>query len=146
MPAPWSRALETNLWHSVRLAPDGHVVAMSTGDAIEARMAEGLCAYRQELGAVRAPMLAIAAMPGTITDLYPWLPSTIDEEVRAVAESQLVGARGGIAANVAGFRAQAPTARTLLLENSNHYVFVRHQQQVLDALREFLPVPMPAGG
>ena len=143
LPAPWSPALESNLWHAVALDRDGRVVATSTSDATEARMGAGICAYRPEFAAVRAPMLAVVAMPGAVTDLWPWAPSIADPATVAMLEGIVPLARAGQAANLAGFAAEAPTARTLVIEQSNHYVFVRHQERVLAALRDFLPGVMP---
>jgi pimeloyl-ACP methyl ester carboxylesterase len=145
MPAPWSRALESNLWHAVALDDAGRMTGMSTDDATEALMGAGMCGYRQEFGALRAPALAIVAMPGEIGDLFPWVPATADGEALAIARAVLAQARQGIAANIAGFQAELPSARTLVIDHSNHYVFVRHQEQVLAALRDFLPGTMPGG-
>ena len=136
--APWTPALENNLWHAVVVDRDGHVVALSTSDEINAVMNMESRVYRPEFSKLKMPALAIGALPGTIFDVMPWLPPTVSGDSLATAQLALGLYRGQIQSNVAGFGAEAPKATTMFVENTTHYLFVVTESQVVEALRNFL--------
>ena len=138
-PAPWSSAIENNWRHAVVLDAEGHVVALSTDDSIEAQVLAGACRYLQEFSSLRAPSLAIGAVPGTIQDLFPWVPRELSGEALTFARETIAKWQHDVPVILAEYAAQAPRSSTILVKSSNHYVFVRDQARVVAALRSFLP-------
>jgi pimeloyl-ACP methyl ester carboxylesterase len=136
---PWTPAREIDLWYTVVLGRDGRVVGQSTDPAVDAAIDASTCAYRMELGAIPVPALAIGAAAGTIFDLFPHLPPTVGGDSLAFAEFVLGAFQAQVPADLAAFDALVPRATTLLIPESDHYVFVRHEARVLAALRDFLP-------
>jgi pimeloyl-ACP methyl ester carboxylesterase len=138
-PAPWSSAIENNWRHAVVLDAGGRVVGLSTDDAIEGQVLVGACRYLQEFSSLRAPSLAIAAVPGEIQDLFPWVPRELSGEALTFARNTIAAWQREVPIILAAYSAQAPHSSTILVKNSNHYVFVRDEARVIAALRSFLP-------
>jgi pimeloyl-ACP methyl ester carboxylesterase len=138
-PSPWSDAMENSWRHAVVLDAEGHVLALSTDPSIDAQMSAGACRYVQEFSSLRAPSLAVAAVPGAIQDLFPWVPQKLSGEALTFSRVVLDAWQHEVPVIVAAFAAQAPHSSTVLIRNSNHYVFVRDQARVVAAIRAFLP-------
>jgi pimeloyl-ACP methyl ester carboxylesterase len=141
---PWTPARENNLWHAVDVDGDGRVTGFSTDAAIVAQMTIESFRYRPEFNSLRMPSLAIGALPGTIFDLFPWLPAAVSGDSLTSAELYLNLYQGQIQSNLAGFAAEAPFSSTRFIQNTTHYLFIVNEADIVAALREFLPATMPA--
>jgi pimeloyl-ACP methyl ester carboxylesterase len=141
--APWTAGYENSLWHHLLFNEAGNVLGFNTDDAIVAQVLDGACRYRHEFSQIQVPALAITAMPGTIFDLFPWLPRTVSGDSLATAEWYLRSTQEAIPHAVEEFTAGASQGTVLYVQNSSHYVFVQHQRQVVAALRDFLPAKRP---
>ena len=139
----WTPAREINLWHGVIVGRDGRVLALSTDDAIASMMAAESYRYHAEFSALQMPALAIGALPGSIFDAMPWLPPSVGGDSLVYANLFLGFYRNQIQNNLAGFAAAAPFGTTMFIDNTNHYVFVVNESDIVTALRGFLPAAMP---
>jgi len=137
---PWTPARTNNLWHAVIVdRNDGHVVSLSTSDAIAETMFMKSLQYHAEFSSLKMPAHAIGALPGTIFDQMPWLSPTVSGDSLMYAEFFLGAVRAQIQFNLAAFAAQAPFATTQFIDNTNHYLFVANESDIIAALRGFLP-------
>lgn len=114
---------------------DGTVGEARMADSVEPRLRRGT--PRAELRRIRAPVLAIYAVPRTAAEKYPWLAS-MDAEERRAAER-----RFAVEARILGrqrrrFRREVPGAAVVQIPGGRHYVFLTHPDAVAAAMARFL--------
>jgi uncharacterized protein (DUF305 family) len=120
-----------------RVLPDGRVGE----DVTPARI--GLAILRgtgpTPLDGVRAPLLAIRAVPGSAAALIPWYHE-LDPGDRARADRAFPDLQRVFTDGWAPFLAVSG-ARILDLPDAGHHLYITDQQEVVAAMREFLLAP-----
>lgn len=84
------------------------------------------------------PALGVYAMPGSWEFMMePWYDQS-DAQVRAAVQSLYRLDRQGKESAMARFDAELPDSEVLVLEDGYHWVFLKHEQEVLDAIDHFV--------
>ena len=129
----WSDAVESNLRETSR-APDGTIKPSVAGSVAQGIM-KGAGTPPMDYTKVQAPALSFYA----IYRVPRWLPPDASEEMRKrvethLAESMLPYQRK----NIERFRNEVKNGRVVEVKDSDHYVFVVSQDEVVREMRKFL--------
>jgi pimeloyl-ACP methyl ester carboxylesterase len=92
---------------------------------------------RVDLGRIRAPVLAIYAIPGSAEVMVPWW-QTLDASGRDRARKMYSTISNVSARLSSDFREQVASARAVVVPGARHYVFLTHPGEVTHAMLEFL--------
>ncbi|HXK39723.1 MAG TPA: alpha/beta hydrolase [Candidatus Paceibacterota bacterium] len=131
---PESEIRATRIFH-----PDGRFLRQVTPDRILAAVAGTVEHSNYE--SIRAPMLAIYAVPSTPVQLIPRYKGRYeagDEETRRVLDRIFDMWKPAAKAQRDQFRRAVPHARVVELHGASHYIFISHQEQVLREVKAFL--------
>jgi hypothetical protein len=112
----------------------GCLVADVTPARIDSLMLAG-CGH-PEYGLVRAPALAIYAVVGSASEVFPGWP-TLDAADRVAARQFTATLQRWAARERRRLRRELPTAQVRALHGANHYVFASHRVEVARAMRSF---------
>jgi non-heme chloroperoxidase len=127
----WSDAAEADL-RETALASDGTIkpaLPRKIGQAIFKGTAES----RPDYAKVRARALALYAA----VELPPWIPP--NEDARQKAQDFLISVDLPYQRkNIEKFRREMRKGRVIELRNSNHYLFITNQDEVIREMRKFL--------
>jgi non-heme chloroperoxidase len=117
---------EAELRQTRELTPDGHV----GGPRTKATVPQAILAAEQKYTEIRAPALAIYAVPH---DYGPFVSNNpaVSEAIDAVEAPQNE-------ARAKAFESGVPSARVIRLPHANHYVFMSNEADVLREMRAFL--------
>ena len=85
---------------------------------------------------IRAPALAIYAVPDTVTQLEPWQRE--DKEHLAGQQEIINGVESVERKLRLQFRDEVPLGSILEIHGGHHWIFVSHRDEVISAMRKFL--------
>ena len=88
---------------------------------------------------VRAPALAIYAVPDTVTQLEPW--QRADTEHLAGQQDLIRGIESVERKLRSQFREEVALGSVVEIHGGHHWIFVSHRDEVINAMRRFLLVP-----
>jgi non-heme chloroperoxidase len=129
------RIPEAQLRAIARYDSSGKLVANVTPEVIDSLVIAG-CGH-PDYTAVRAPALAIYAVPDSAPQVFPgW--ARLDSTGRLVARHFTAVLQAWAAAERTRFRRQLPAGQVVELHGANHYVFTSHPAEVSGAMRTFL--------
>jgi len=129
------RIPEAQLRAIARYDSSGKLVANVTPEVIDSLVIAG-CGH-PDYAAVRAPALAIYAVPDSAPQVFPgW--ERLDSAGRDAARHFTGVLQSWAAAERTRFRRELPTGRVVELHGANHYVFASHTAEVTRAMRTFL--------
>jgi pimeloyl-ACP methyl ester carboxylesterase len=129
----WSDAVESNL-RETSLAPDGTIKPSVAGSVAQAIM-QGANTPPMDYTKLQAPALSFYAIYG----VPRWLQPDAGEEMRKKVETHLVESRLPFQrTNIERFRKEVKNGRVVELKDSDHYVFVVSQDEVVREMRKFL--------
>jgi non-heme chloroperoxidase len=97
------------------------------------RVPQAIFAGRQKYASVSAPALAIF---GVWNDA--WTSDLSDPQQRANAEAYSAVQKKRVSRRVDSFKQIAPAARVVVIERTDHYLFVMNEAQVLQEIRAFV--------
>ena len=130
----WPAPLQAQMREALAVQPDGSVVS-NTPPAVAQALFASANAFTPDYRAVRAPALVVAAYPGTMRDLFPWLTEPVDTRTRADTHVLLAALRDARATDEARLTRALPGSRLLRLHDANHAdCFIEHEAAVLQAL------------
>ncbi|AOZ08977.1 alpha/beta fold hydrolase [Cupriavidus malaysiensis] len=130
----WSAAAEAQLRDSLTLLPDGSV-RPNTPAPVAAAMADQGHAFSPDYRAVASPALIVAAEPGAIRDMFPWLSATTDAATLADAQTMLGIFRQARRIDAGRLAAALPGSRVLWLPHASHANFFdEYQGEVVRAI------------
>jgi pimeloyl-ACP methyl ester carboxylesterase len=115
-------------------ADDRFLASTSSSDWLK-RFERG--ARRVELSRIRAPVLAIYALPGSAEVMVPWW-QTLDAGSRDRARKMYSAIADVVTRLRSDFRERVSGARAVLVPGARHYVFLTHPGEVTHAMLEFL--------
>ena len=122
--------------------PDGRFFRPVTPDRILGAVAN--IVEHPNYESIRAPVLAIYAVPRTAVQLIPRYKNRYeraDLETRQVLDKIFAIWRPAAKAQRDQFRKAVPHARVVELYGASHYLFISHQERVLREVRAFLRTP-----
>jgi pimeloyl-ACP methyl ester carboxylesterase len=129
----WSDAVESNL-RETSLAPDGTIKPSVAGPVAQAIL-KGANTPPMDYTRVQAPALSFYAIYG----MPRWLPPDMSGELRQKVETHLVESRLPFQRkNIERFRKEVKNGRVVEVKDSDHYVFVVSQDEVVREMRKFL--------
>ncbi len=129
----WSDGVESNL-RETSLAPDGTIKPSVSGSVAQAIL-KGANTPPMDYTRVQAPALGFYATYG----MPRWLPPDTSEEMRKKVETHLVESRLPFQRkNIERFRKEVKNGRVIEVKDSDHYVFVVSQDEVVLEMRKFL--------
>jgi hypothetical protein len=85
---------------------------------------------------IRAPALAIYAVPDTVTQLEPWQRD--DKEHLSGQQDIIRGVESVERKLRLQFRDEVPLGSILEIHGGHHWIFVSHRDEVIGAMRKFL--------
>lgn len=117
------------------------ILTSSTGsDSLGVALQRG--ALPSELGRIKAPVLALWAMPRSVEDQYPYWGS-LDSRARARLQASFRDQQAVRRSHLQAFRAEVGGARVVTLAGARHFVFLTHARPVADQMRAFLSSRRP---
>ena len=122
---------ESELHQSLELTPDGRVGKRRNPPAGAASIATGMKKY----ATISGPVLAIFAISHR---LAPWIKESSDPEIQKTQEEFAAKQATVAQLQAKAFEEGVPTARVVRIADSNHYVFLSNQSQVLREMQDFL--------
>jgi pimeloyl-ACP methyl ester carboxylesterase len=129
----WSDAVESNL-RETSLAPDGTIKPSVAGPVAQAIL-KGADTPPMDYTKVQAPALSFYAIYG----MPRWLQPNTSEEMRKKVETHLVESRLPFQRkSIERFRKEVKNGRVVEVKDSDHYVFVVSQDEVVREMRKFL--------
>ena len=130
----------------VRL-PEGELIAfhrmndpyLAGSPSIDARTQQAISAAIQapDYAAVKIPALAIYAFEDPHKPLPPWYDPG-DEELLAVVAERARISNAKKRASIELFKGNVEKGQVLEMQNATHYIFQSNQQEVLDAIEQFV--------
>ena len=129
---------------SSHLPPEGEILAsydLTTGmlkhnalylDAIAANL------QAPEYARIAVPALGIYAVPGSPAALMETWYDQDDLDLRKVVAELFRMESQGKAAQMARFDTEIPDSQVVALEDADHWIFVSHEQAVLEAIDRFI--------
>lgn len=105
-----------------------------TPDSLKARVGSGKQVAHYDR--IRCRALAIFAVPDSLADVVPYYRE-LDAAGRAQADSLLVFVQGVVADAQARIE-RLPQFHIVDVHGSNHYLFLQHPREVVEAMRKFL--------
>lgn len=109
-------------------------------DSLQSRLDRGIA--RVDFQQLRAPVLAIYAVPGTAETMFPYW-AALDSASRERARTSYLAVRTLLDRLRVQFQRYVPHARVVVIPGARHYVFLTHPGEVEHAMLEFLVPPQP---
>lgn len=131
----WSFPLEENFNHDIIVGPNGSVTPR-TDITVLFDISQCKDAYYAELADVKAPVLAIYAIPGSIFQALPWLPTDINGTAKADAENYLNQIQVQLRNWTTTFKSLVPHAEVQVWENNTHYFFLQNSAYATNVASE----------
>ncbi|WP_071323852.1 alpha/beta fold hydrolase [Janthinobacterium sp. 1_2014MBL_MicDiv] len=130
----WWPALDAYWRDTLQVQADGSV-RPATPAAIATAMATGAYAHAPDYRAVRAPALVIAAQPGSLRDVTPWLTAQSEPRLLAATRTFLRIYPQAHQADFARTVAALPGSTLLVLDNAAHAdFFIEYETAVVHAI------------
>jgi len=133
----WSRAMENSFRDSVEVLSDGSV-RPRTGDEITQQMLATAQQYKPEWDKITVPALVLVPIPGRIEQIFPYLPESITDTVRLLAELVLEGDVSSKRVQSGEFRQKVANVQVVEIPDAEHYVFVQYLDETVRLMRDFL--------
>lgn len=133
--AVWGAPMETQLQHTVRTTPEGRVVDRMP-DPVAAAIQATFAGYTPQYAALRMPVLSIVCLRDG-TDYLSSEYMTEQQKAR-VLEYFSADLLPQVHRSIERFRRAVPHARILEIPGGHHYCFLKHEQVVVAAMRDFL--------
>jgi pimeloyl-ACP methyl ester carboxylesterase len=127
----WSDAVEADL-RETSVAQDGSIKATLSREVGQA-IFKNAATFRPDYTKVKAPALSFYANYG----IQPWVPQN-DEAQRKSREFLDTVNLPYQNKNIEKFKSQMRNGRVVEIQNSNHYVFIKNQEEVVREMRKFL--------
>jgi pimeloyl-ACP methyl ester carboxylesterase len=91
-----------------------------------------------DYASINVPALGIYAVPGSPDALMEGWFDQDDAQLRAMVAELYRMDRAGKESQIARFDSEIPDSQVLVLENADHWIFVSHEEQVLNAVENFV--------
>jgi pimeloyl-ACP methyl ester carboxylesterase len=91
-----------------------------------------------DYASITVPALGIYAVPGSPDALMEGWFDKDDAQLRAMVAELYRMDRAGKESQIARFDSEIPDSQVLVLENADHWIFVSHEEQVLNAVENFV--------
>jgi pimeloyl-ACP methyl ester carboxylesterase len=118
-----------------RFDANDRFVGSSTSEDWLKRLDAGM--KQVDLRRIRAPVLAIYAVPGSAEVMLPYW-QTLDASARDRASKMYLAVRGVIARLGSDFQERVAHVRVVKVPGARHYIFLTHPGEVTHAMLEFL--------
>ena len=133
--AVWGAPMETQPRHTVRTTPEGRVVDRMA-DPVVAAIQATFAGCTPQYAALRMPELSIVCLRDG-TD-YPSSEYMTEEQKAQVLEYSSADLLPQVHRSIERFRRAVPHARVLEIPGGYHDCFLKHEQVVVTAMRDFL--------
>jgi len=131
----WCEASEANLRHNIKPAPDGGWVDKMS-DAIGQANSEMMRSYDAHYADIRAPMLSIFALVDGMDYLSrDYMDEAQRAQVLEFVKNELIPYHTRY---IEQFRQTLPQAQVVVIRQGHHYCFIKDEEAVYSAMREFL--------
>ena len=133
--AIWNEAMETQAQHEITRSSEGKIIDRMS-DAIGQAFTNTLRSYVPEEAGIKAPVLGIfSTSNGSYYISEDWMTEEQKAQVREFFETVN---DPWIRENIGQFQRNLPQAQILVLPEGHHYCFISKEEQVYNAMREFL--------
>lgn len=133
--AVWGAPMEMHLRHTVRTTPDGRVVDRMPA-AVAAAIQAAFAGFTPQYAALRMPVLGIICLRDGTDYLSPEYMT--GEQKTQVLEYFGADLLPQVRRIIEHFRRAVPHARVLEIPGGHHYCFLKHEELVAAAMRDFL--------
>jgi pimeloyl-ACP methyl ester carboxylesterase len=128
----WSDAQEADMRERLKFTSDGRIYAV-TPDFVIDQILRGL--PRADYTRITAPTLSIYSLEPLV---HPRIPANASEADRKKAQDWWDQIRVANLAQIDQFKQQAPAAKVIEMEDTDHYNFIQRRRFVAREIRDFL--------
>jgi len=131
----WTEAVEEQCRHEIMKTADGKIVEKMS-DAINKSIMDTLTSYVPEDSKIQVPTLSFFAVSKGI---YAISDDWMTEEQKAQIMNHFeTTEKSWTRENIEQFRQNVPDAKIIEIPQGHHHCFIKHEQLVYEAMREFL--------
>ena len=130
----WCDALEAQGMEEIEVAPDGKIVETQS-EAIGAACMDTLKNCAPEEAKIKLPVLGIYAVNNCEYYIADWMT---EEQKTQVREHFVLRNDPWQEENIANFKKNMPHARVVVIPRGHHFCFLKKEEEVYTAMRDFL--------
>lgn len=132
---PWTQAWEAELRETSKFSSDGKYLGEEMPDRVGQALRNSAEAFHPDYTKVKAPALSFYALPDVEAWVRRYTDTASQQKMRDFLERlELPHQRS----NIEQFRREMRNGQIVVLENTDHYLFIQKQDVVVQKMRAFL--------